>query len=146
MIKFSYIQSKRLGAYADKYNFGDQNMRERLSRIALLLENQTKLNVRSQRLVDTGNLLNSIRSEWRAMSPDTAVIEWGSYGVKYAAVHEYGFQGSVNIPAYSRRTPSGGSTTVRPHSRFVNFRPRPYIRPALAMHRQRILAILAEEI
>lgn len=137
-------QAKRLAQLAEQFDFTNPVAIEKLSRIALLLENQTKLNVRRQRLVDTGNLLNSIRAEWRARSSTEATIEWGSYGVRYAAVHEYGFQGNVIIPEHVRRSAKGNAHVVKQHSRFVRFQPRPYIRPSLVQHRQKILKLLLE--
>lgn len=63
--------------------------------------------------------------------------------LKYGSVHEYGFTGSVNIPAHERRRAKGSSPstrrkghpkpsktyTVRAHKRNMRLPARPFIRP-----------------
>lgn len=52
----------------------------------LFLEAKTKLNIQSRGLYDTGNLINSIGIHGK--QPD--YILFGSAGVEYAAIHEFG--------------------------------------------------------
>ena len=132
----------RINAKVSQFDLNDRDTAEKLHRIALMLENQTKINVRRQGLVDTGNLLNSIRSAVN-IRDDEATIEYGSFGVRYAAVHEFGFVGNVSVRSHNRRTRSG-QTTVRQHNRNVNIKARPYIRPSLIQQRRFILRILRE--
>jgi len=125
-----------------KYNFDDPEAEKRLTRIGLLLKSQTELNIRRRKLILDGNLFNSIDYKI-TRSGDTAKIEYGSFGVSYAAIHEFGFQGPVTIRQHERLSRLGNSHTVKQHSRDVNITARPYIRPALVAHRDKILSILA---
>jgi phage gpG-like protein len=132
---------KRVQGKLKVMDFKNRETAQKFVRIALLLENQTKINIRRRGLVDTGALLNSITSSVVRLKSDEARIEWGSVGVMYAAVHEFGLRGTINIPSHTR-TRSGNTHNVRSHSRQVNFRERPYIRPSLVMQRRKILQIL----
>jgi hypothetical protein len=132
---------KRVQGKLKVLDFKDRETAQKFVRIALLLENQTKLNVRRRGLVDTGALLNSITSMVTRLKSDSARIEWGSVGVRYAATHEFGLKGTVNIPSHNR-TRSGNTHTVRAHSRQVNFREQPFIRPSIIQQRRKILQIL----
>ena len=136
---------KRVREKLKVIDFDDRETAKKFHRIALLLANQTTLNVRKQRLVDTGALLNSITSNIRKVDEHTARIEWGSVGVRYAATHEFGLSGSINIPGHSRTSKSGNTHSVRAHTRLVDFRERPFIRPSLVMQRRKILKILKGE-
>jgi len=133
---------KRVKERLKVIDFKDRETAQKFVRIALLLENQTKINIRRRGLVDTGALLNSITSSVVRLKSDSARIEWGSVGVRYAATHEYGLRGTINIPSHSRTRKSGNTHTVRAHSRQVNFRERPYIRPSLIQQRRKILKIM----
>lgn len=68
---------------------------ELMHRIGMVLAAQIKINIRtpqagrSHGLIDTGALLNSIRYEIHENS-----VEVGSYGVRYAKVHEFGTVGA----------------------------------------------------
>lgn len=50
--------------------------------------------------------------------------------VPYARVHEEGFRGTVSISSFARKT-KFGTTTVRAHSRNVNIKERPFLKPAV---------------
>lgn len=54
------------------------------------------------------------------------VVRWGSR-VPYAAVHEMGFQGAVNVPPHTRN----GGIKVRGHVRQMDIPARPYMMPAV---------------
>lgn len=80
-------------------------------------------------------------------------VRVGSFGVPYAAIHEFGFKGVVRVPAHQRsitrafgRPIEPRSVSVRPHSRRMNIRKRPYVGPALEQRRDLILKILSSEI
>jgi len=88
-------------------------------------------------IYDTGNLIKSIRYEHYS-SNDIEGVKVGSFGVPYAAVHEFGFHGSVTVREHLRL-----GFKVRQHSRQMNIRARPYIRPAVTKHTDWILATLA---
>lgn len=50
--------------------------------------------------------------------------------VEYDLAVEFGFTGPELVREHERRTPSGGTTTVREHTRQANTPEQPYIRPA----------------
>jgi phage gpG-like protein len=60
-----------------------------LHRIGMLLEANIKAKISNIGLVDQGALLNSIRYSVK-MQKDGGVVRVGSYGVVYAAIHEFG--------------------------------------------------------
>lgn len=128
--------------------FSDKEIKKKAIRIGNLLVLQTKVNIKRAGLIDTGRLLNSI--DYKARSVKNRLrIEFGSYAVRYAAVHEFGFHGMVTIPAHSR-TRAGNTHNVRAHTRNMNVNPVTssgmdgYIRPSLVQRRSQILKILLE--
>ena len=121
------------------------NMRAPLIRIGMQVVALAKLNIVRWGMVDTGHLLNSIRYEL-FQSGDTAGVEIGSYGVPYAAIHEFGgpitkaMRGAMFASLKMRN-----SKVSRPSKGFVKrgkFPPRPYLRRALVQSRGRIVDIL----
>lgn len=136
----------RLSKRFKRFDFDDRETKQRLTRIALLLENQTKINIRRQGIVDTGNLLNSIQSKVTSNS-DSAVISFGSYGVRYAALHEYGgvFTDRMRRAMFASfnargKKPKKGKDIIQGG----HFRARPYIRPSIIQQRRSIIKILRE--
>lgn len=119
-------------------------IRVALTKIAIKVTNQAKINIRNHGLIDTGRLINSVRWEnYREKGVEGVRI--GSFGVPYAAFWEFGFRGRVKVREHQRST-KRGQTTVRQHMRLVNNEGRPYLRPALELHRSRIITILGEAI
>lgn len=103
--------------------------------------------------VRTGNL----RRNWNQIMPVREDNGWkggiGSGRTEYAAYHEFGFQGSVQVRAHARcvsqvygRKVSNVTAQIRAHSRNVDYKGRPYARPALADVRDRIEAIHSDGI
>jgi len=131
---------RRLSAF-DKE---DPRMVETLLSIGLTLETQIKLNIRSQGLIDTGRLLNSIRHQ---LEPGgIPAVSIGSFGVPYAAIHEFGFRGAVNVRAHTRvvtqaygRSITPVAAQVRGFTRNMTIPSRPYFRPAIEKHTSSIL-------
>lgn len=87
--------------------------------------------------VVTGRLRSSVAGRVNRDGPDVEV-EIGT-NVEYAAVHELGFRGTINVPAHVRvvnkvfgRSVPATTASVRAHSRRVNLDARPFIRPAIA--------------
>lgn len=76
----------------------------------------------------TGRLRRSITT--RVQANATAVIGTVGTNVEYAAVHEYGFQGTVNIKAHLRKA-KDRFIPVRAHTRQVNMPERSFLRSAL---------------
>lgn len=124
---------------------------EVLTRIGILIETEAKLNIRRKRIIDTGTLLNSIRYRLEQRG-SIAEVKVGSFGVPYAAAHEFGFSGPVAVrsftriqtTAFGRVMPEARPVTVSAHTRFMRVRARPYLRPALRKHQSRIVEMLRE--
>lgn len=98
------------------------------------LVTQLQKNVRQNKL--SGQVLN-VRSGRLYRSIEQVVEEQGekvvgivSTAVKYAAVHEYGFKGTVNVREHMRRT-KNGSHSVRAHTARVDLPERSFLRSAL---------------
>ena len=77
----------------------------------------------------TGDLSTS--NQFEANSDSLVVLNTMSY----AGVHEFGFSGTVTVPAHTRTMVFGKRAkvpfTVGPYSRRMNIRPRPFVRPTL---------------
>lgn len=123
-------------------------IRTRLLRVANLLRNQMILNIRKRGLIDTGNLLNSIRYEFYNNQDSQGVLV-GSFGVPYAAVHEFGFNGIVTIRPFQRlQTLSFGrpmpprKVQVTSHQRKMNIKPKRYIRDAVESQKLNVIDIM----
>jgi len=101
-----------------RYSPNDPRLREALLRIGIMLEAQIKMNIQFRKLIDTGRLLNSIRYELRREGSRNALVV-GSFGVPYAAIHEF-----------------GGKTR--------NVKARPYLRPAIKQKKGEIIKILTD--
>lgn len=102
-------------------------MREAILAGGFELEAEIKQNIESNKLVDTGNLLNSIQVGEVSISRDKAEIPVGT-NVVYAAIHEFG--GTIvarNAKALVFKTRDGVWHRVKS----VTIPARPYMRPAL---------------
>ncbi len=138
---------KRLQASIELTMPGSPKMREMYHRIGMLIATETSLNIKRAPLIDTGNLLNSIQYKVSENG-----VEIGSYGVPYAAFHEFGFHGTVKIMQHMRlQTKAFGKVVnpprlvgVRGHSRLVNYKGKPFLRPALIRHTKKIYSIINE--
>lgn len=111
----------------------------------------------------TGNLRRSIVAK---IPKEVAGGYEGGVGVmvEYAAYHEFGYHGTVQVRAFTRQQKSrdlyrmnlkkkggmdkiaSGMARVRAHSRNVNYEGHPYARPALAARADTIMKIHAIEI
>ena len=137
---------KRISVRARRWVFNDREAKQRLTRIGLLLENQTKINIRRQGIVDTGNLLNSIQSRV-ATRENRAIISYGSFGVAYAGIHEFGgpFTDRMRRAMFAKLNARGAPP--KPGKGIIQggfIKARPYIRPSIIQQRRRILQILRE--
>ena len=83
----------------------------------------------------TGNLRRSVRKKTTPRRDHirlTLSAGGGPAQVDYAAIHEYGFSGSVQVKQHTRSTAFGRPVapfTVGPYTRNMTIRPRPYLRP-----------------
>src|SRR3990167_6598654 len=73
--------------------------------------------------VVTGNLSSSITVGKTEKIAGCYEVKIGT-NVVYAAIHEFGFKGPVDIKSYIR-----GATRVRAHTREMNMPARPFMRP-----------------
>ena len=117
-------------------------LRAALTRIGVLVSSQAAINVRRRGLIDTGRLINSIRYEFFKEN-NVHGVKIGSFGVPYAAIHEFGYKGLVNIRRHTRQTPFG-KVSVKAHERFMRIPKRPYLTPAVRKHQNTITDVLRE--
>jgi len=134
-----------LAGLRDRMSPTSPAMKTALIRASVILVSQIKLNLRAKKIVDQGRLLNSIRYEFiKTSDQDTLRVLVGSFGVPYAAMHEFGGH-------YPRRQMRAMFASLRDQGKLnskgggkgvlVNgqLRARPYIRPAFLLHKQRVM-------
>lgn len=136
---------KRLKDLIKRSRPDSPELRQALTRIGAVVSSEAIINVRRHNLIDTGNLMNSIRYEFFSKQNKPG-IRIGSFGVPYASVHEFGFQGSVSIRAHTRlmtkafgRDVSPRKVDIAPHQRLMRVREKPFLRPAVRKHREMII-------
>lgn len=76
-------------------------------------------------LIDSGNLLNSIRPSY--IGQDKVVISAGNEKVGYAEVHNEGYTGQIAVPAHVRHTRKYGDIDVKEHTRQANITQRQFM-------------------
>jgi len=129
------------------FKLGDPRVKEALLRIGLLLESETKQNIRRKGIIDTGRLLNSIQHVLYQRG-DSVGVRVGSFGVPYAAQHEFGgpFTDPQRRAMFAALRDKGKLGPTRSPGKGViqgsRFMARPFLRPALMTHRQRIIGII----
>jgi len=79
--------------------------------------------------VRTGRLRRSINL--RMYEGDKTITATVGTNVEYAAVHEYGFHGTVSVREHLRTSVLGNSFTVKAHPREVNLPERSFLRSSL---------------
>lgn len=130
----------------NKLDLYRRGLRLEMWRAVRLLEAAIKHNVRrrSGLNVRTGALLNSIQSQ--VVDEGEEIVGYvGSYGVPYAAVHEFGhnFPARMVLPRFKKALHWVGSDGKDFFSRGHQIGPyrvpaRPYIRPALEENKEKI--------
>jgi len=128
-----------------KLNPDSLELRETLLRIGILLETEMKFNIRRKQIVDTGRLINSIRHELYQRG-DTVGVRVGSFGVPYAAQNEFGgpFTDNQRRAMFASLRRTGKLRRDRVSKGVIRgntFSARPFLRPAVETHRQRIIEI-----
>lgn len=125
-------------------------MRTALTKIGITLTAQTIINIRKNNLIDTGRLINSVRYELFKDSA-SAGVRVGSFGVPYAAVHEFGFHGNVLVKPHSRTVSRAFGHAIDPvtfmvgmHNRKMNVRKRPFLAPAVRKHREFVIRTIRQ--
>jgi len=125
-----------------------------LETAATLVESQTKLNLRREKMAVSGFLMNSIRNEIRAQG-DSLIAEVGSFGVVYARLHELGgaftpkmaraMMLSIQKSGHFRKDYPGKDVAPDPRDR-QKFRARPFLLPAYEFHKKRITELLQKAV
>lgn len=139
----------RMNVLAKNLSPGSPQITETLLRVAMMVIAKAKVNVRRHRMVDSGRLMNSLRWEFYRQG-DTDGVYIGSFGVKYAAMNEFG--GEVSERQRRAMFASFGRRTVKlPSKRIITksgsgwrWKPRPYLRPALKESQQYIMETIRE--
>ena len=140
----------RLERVKTSLNPTSPEMKAVLTRIGLVLQAEMRLNIGRHKMIDRGRLLNSIKYEIE-QSGDTAFLSVGSYGVRYAAMNEFGGAMSraqvramfVALREQNGRVKRAGKGIVTINADGTGWwKERPYIRPAIIKHREFILDML----
>ncbi len=127
---------KRLKAQENAMKLSSPEMTKAMTAIGSIVMGQTVQNIRTNRLIDRGHLINSISFKlFNQQGVDGVMV--GSFGIPYAAIHEFGFKGLVQVRDHLRR-----GANVRAHSRNVNVPPRRYLRRAVNKHKDLIINII----
>ena len=139
----------RIDQMIGRYAPGDPRLKEALARIGTMLEGEIKLNIRRKKIIDTGRLINSI--QWRYTTDGISV---GSFGVPYAAIHEFGSKDVKRdqIRAMFASLRDAGKldgervskNVVQFSGPAITFRARPFIRPAVRKKKARIVKIIQD--
>jgi len=145
------ILAKRIQDIIKRHEPTSTDMKIMAEKIGLLVSNQAKLNVTKQKLIDTGNLRSSIGYKTRRVRGGGVRITIGSFGVPYAAIHEFGFRGTVDVASFTRTiTQAFGKritptvVTVRAHQKNMDIPARPYLRPAFNSTKRKVIDIIRE--
>jgi phage gpG-like protein len=140
----------RLTVKANAAGPDSPQLKAALTRIGATISAEATLNVRRRGLIDTGRLINSIKFEL-FVENNVQGVKVGSYNVPYAAIHEFGFQGSVSVRSYSRtltqvfgKRVNPRIVDVRPHERFMRIPARSYLRPAVQKYNNMIIDVLRQ--
>jgi phage gpG-like protein len=108
-----------------------QELTTGITRAALLVQRDSMQQKLSGQVLNvrTGRLRRSININVQG-SEDKVTGTVGT-NVEYAAVHEYGFEGTVTVREHLRRTVSGKQVVVRSHPMHMNVPEKSFLRSAL---------------
>lgn len=114
-----------------------RNLRSKVQRLAIEVQSLVKQKLSGPVLhVRTGTLRRSINQ--LVTEDSTGIRARVGTNVAYAAVHEYGFSGSVTVKAHTRTLASGTVQNVRSFTRTMNLPPRSFLRSTLEEEAPRI--------
>lgn len=138
---------RRIALRMQRYAPDDPKLKEAMLRIGFIIEAQAKLNIRRHGAVDTGRLMNSIRSEFYTRGTRVG-IKVGSFGIPYASMNEFGgtFSDQQRRAMFASLRDRGklgpGKGVDKGVVQGGRFMARPYLRPAIMTHRSRIIDII----
>lgn len=132
----------RIAARTDALKEDSFAYKSAMIRIGTLIQGMTKINIRRLGIYDRGLLINSV--SYKLVQSG---IEVGVYGVKYAAINEFGgpFTDRQRRAMFWALGQRGGPK--REGKGVINgayWRPRPYFRPAVADSMPQVMQILRE--
>lgn len=141
------ILEQRISARLKQFAPGSPPFAAALHRIGIMVQREAIQNIRRKHIVDTGALMNSIQYRLYGAGA-VAGVAIGSYGVPYAAAHEFGFDGMVTVRPVKARTSAFGKPTkpyiVPPYVRNQHTWARPYLGPAVRTMQAKIIEILRD--
>lgn len=131
------IGYKRLIEIRKRLEPNNVKLQEAFIRIGERLKSTAKLEIRRQRMIDSGNLFNSIDYKFTKNG-----IEFGSYGVVYAAMNEFGGRITMRqlramFAAIKRR--GGPPRPPKGVVQGLNWKKRPYVTYAVEKERDYML-------
>ena len=138
MITAEIIKGKDLGKkFRESIPNIESGVQKEIMRLALKMTGVVMRKLTGDVLkVRTGRLRRSIHPEWE-FKPGYSGAVVGT-NVEYAAIHEYGFKGDVQVKSFQRemnkafgRPISPRTVTVKAHARNVNLPERSFLRSAL---------------
>ena len=148
LTQLSLELERRIQAKLSRYSPDSPELKAAFFRIAILVESQAKINIRRAGIIDTGRLLNSIRHEFY-QDKDKVGVRIGPFGVPYAALHEFGghFSDRQRRAMFASLRDRGklGPKSVKVNKNVIEgntWRARPYLGPAVAAMKPRIIEIL----
>lgn len=146
MIRVTLVGTEELKArFESMYPKARDSVRRAVSKLAIGLQRKVISEKLSGQVLKnrTGTLRRSIIE--RVEETDTAITGIVGTNLVYAAVHEYGFSGTVNVREHTRRvtmafgrTIAPVETTVRAHPMRMNLPERSYLRSSLRESQQTI--------
>ncbi len=103
------------------------NIRRAVMRLAIEVQAAVKAEKLSGQVlhVRTGTLRRSIN--YRIEEAQASTMATVGTNVEYAAIHEYGFNGTVSVSEHARRSALGNAYTVGAHTRRVSLAPRSFL-------------------
>jgi phage gpG-like protein len=129
------IVSMRAEALLARLTGGQERLMANLRSVVNRLSIEVQTSVKEDKLtgqalsVRTGTLRRSI-NRVVTESQDSVIATVGT-NVKYAAVHEYGFDGDVTVKAHTRTSVLGNEVNVRSFTRHMHMPERSFLRSTL---------------
>lgn len=132
----------RLRARAERLKPESPEMQAAFHKIGMTIQARARMNITRLGMVDRGSLRESIQYK---LTDDGLSV--GSFGVRYAAIHEFGgpFTARMRRAMFATMRRRGGPE--RPSKGVIQggrFRARPYLRPAVNESRDFIISTLRE--
>ncbi len=140
---------KRLAKKRKEMEPNSLEMRTALTRIGTFMQAAIRQNIGRYKIIDSSRLLTSIKYELE-QSGDKAILSVGSYGVKYAAMNEFGGPmepkqviAMIIELRKKKKSQSKGKGIVTVNKDLTGYwQPRPFMRGAFKQHKGFIIDML----